>query len=301
MKLRYFIIFMVIFLAVCLIPYPLSTFLFQYGAYAANDKYAIRQDSSQGFYIVLKERYAFSAYYSSVQSIGPVSPNFQSVKDMKASIINGNLSSSEMEALVRFPKNDSGYIICVDLENLYDAALPTDADLIHVKWYGGAYNYRFYFTYPGCSPKLNSYLYMIDQEEVKPHSEYINKEYYEKLSDNYETYTYIKSESIPERNATAHYYNYTHSIKNTSYVYLRQGRCVDLCYQLEGNGKSIYVKETYDCVTSDLSFLEANSAPCSVTITGKQDDLYFEVTLYGFSSKPTEDWLLSFGLKPYVE
>lgn len=279
MKLRYFIIFMVLFTILCLIPYPLSTYLFQHGAYAVNDKYAIRQDS-EGFYIVFPHD---SRNYTG-GSLGPSIPTFKSVKAMKDAIIDGNISSTGMAAMMSwFPKNDSGYIKCVDLENLYDAVLPEHVTVSVIEWWGDSY----YLVLPSHAfgTHAKSYITPMDSGQFRHYREYVDESFYEEGSDGH--IIYLKQEQLSDRNATAHYFLKTNANGTTDYV--------DLWYEITAEDKTIYVQERFV-----LSAYQQDQAPYEINVLGKQGDAHYK--LHGKPSyRPSEDMLLSFGLKPYVE
>lgn len=245
--------------------------------YAVNDYYQIFREDGK-FYMLLTNYGATFAprYHYQFDDTGK-RPEFTSVAEMKERFITGDFTEEEIKCIA-YGFSPLQPKPCINFDNLYDAQLPEGGTVSRVVWAGE--NYYIYFSYPGCSAKDAGSITSTHSSDFRHYSEYVNAEYYRG------SYTYIKQVDVPARNAIAHYYH--NSEDNRDYV--------DLWYELKNSEKAAYVTETYIAT----SYESGRVPPKIIQLTVKQGDVYYRTTFYNLRATPTEDWLLSFGLKPYV-
>ena len=249
--------------------------------YAINDYYKIFREDGR-FYLQLT-KYGASFYTGDdgdLLSSGET-PRFASVAEIKERMIAGDFTEEE---IIQITYYGPGKLIkdCMDFDNLYDAVLPLDTHFRCVMWPGGNY-YKLYFA---SYDDLSGYITSMDSSEFLHYDEYVNKEYYE--SNIYFTYIFRKSERLSDRNATAYYYSQEVPRGFNDFV--------DLWYEVTDQSKTLYVQECYE-----LSEYQRNGIPNEINVLGKDGEYFYKIVIEETKKRPTEDWLLSFGLKSYVE
>ena len=195
---------------------------------------------------------------------------FTSPGHMKERILSGNFTKLQLDALKELPRNSDGYLTIFNLQELYDAVLPSGLQYDEVSWFGGE-GYSFRWDKDGMVGAVR-----IDTESAIK----------EKLASFYVENgqaTIIFKNEIQDRNATEIYYvgPYGDQLK-------------DLIYTYNENGKDITIFEWYELNVSD-------SVPSSISIAGTVNGVYYYVYISGFSERPSYEWITSFGLMPYVE
>ena len=291
MKRRLFVIALVLLLLVAIILCPpIDTWDDE--LYATNDKYRIQVDENGNFYILRRSNvgYLFAPYTANNNSVytDTVSfhegqtkySSFQTVAEMKEAILNGTVILDDI------PLSGEGIRHYIhNLEQLYTPILPSDISHYAIAWQGGRYTY--YFNYDELIPgRTGAYPYL-EVQYGKTYDSVPRPTFDEKK-------VLDKEVSVSDRNATAlHYtYHYTNYSKESE-------QYVILLYTLSANGRTVYVKEHYDA--DDYS---ANKKPRAIYLYGTLDQteqISYMVYLTGFDTRPSEAYLLSFGLKPYVE
>ena len=195
---------------------------------------------------------------------------FDSVAKMKEAIETGNFSKQQLEAIRnRFARKD-GEILSVNTNKLYEAALPEDMEATEVTWTGDDY----FFTVKCKSDDVSVRLEFDTKEEHDQHK----KKMMEFLELNDDIVQYKED----DRDATVYEYK------------LRFGISMRIVmYTLQSNGKTTMVQETYRMTGTEAKFQ-------GVWLCGEQDGAYFYADI-DCASRPSVEWLLSIGLKPYVE
>lgn len=257
----------------------------QRNIYAENEKYYVLQNDGK-FFLEFKEPQWDPWFLTSANAAVAASyPEFLSVGQMRDAILTGSFTASELAQVRKFHRAEDYTVPIVDLTKLYDATLPSGVILDRIAWENGT-EYKVYFNYAK-SEKNTCYMLIKTGEPFSayatlPHKEYVNKEFYE---GNNSGYIFLREEALSDRNATAYYLTYTGGTLDKNYV--------DVYYELQKGDVVLYVKERYKD--------NLQNAPSNIRISGMQDNCYFMAYITGFTRRPTEDWLLSFGLKPYVE
>lgn len=244
---------------------------------AVNDYYIIMRDGD-GYKLLLTEH--GRTFDSGSAFFGPLA--FSSVQQMKSKILTGEFTQQEASYLKRLDPGGSLYKYCIDFDDLYEAVLPQGVRQTQIAWSGKFYNFYFSHSYSDSVGYINP----IDGSSFRHYREYVNESYYK---DQDEDNVYLGSSQISDRNATAHYFS------RKSYAPVSTTNYVDLWYELTDGEKTLYVQECFKLSKHN------RYVPYKINILGKQGDAYYHIYLGSLKSRPTEDWLLSFGLKPYVE
>ena len=204
-----------------------------------------------------------NASYSSIK--GTV--YFDTVDEMVTAIRTNSLSPDQCETIRNsFPQDENGIRI-VDLDHVFDAALPDELISRGVVWEGPSYAFEF-----------------DDENGVLGNLRVLTKEdYAEVYAYEYETFfdranlTVISREHDAERDAEVVLYE---TPSGTTYQTLR--------YTLP-NG--VTVVEAYFAPGGTSSAI-----PVTVELYGETDDAAFYAELYELTERPTVEWLSRFGL-----
>ena len=192
---------------------------------------------------------------------------FGSVKEFKDTVTKGLLTDWQKEIVSRF-ENVGDNIQTCDFNNLYEPKLPQGSNAKEVYWNGTAYSYLVMmsdqsFGYVRCYTKE-----MYDEIFQSKYEDFFNQD----------TITVTGTEVIDGKEIT--YY------KTSTGVSSYNER-----YTLTNGNKT---------VTVDKIFYSSNMLN-RVTLYCTDGFLHYTVTLHKLTEDPTDEWLLEFGLKPYIE
>lgn len=193
---------------------------------------------------------------------------FGSVKEFKDTVTKGLLTDWQKEIVVRF-ENVGDNIQTCDFNNLYEPKLPQGSNAKEVYWNGTAYSYLVMmsdqsFGYVHCYTKE-----MYDEKFQSKFQNFFNQD----------TITVTGTEVIDGKEIT--YY------KTSTGVSSYNER-----YTLTNGNKT---------VTVDKIFYSSDDTLNRVTLYCTDGFLHYTVTLHKLTENPTDEWLLEFGLKPYIE
>ncbi len=200
-------------------------------------------------------------------------PHFVSAEDMRQRIKSKQIPLEEM-ASIFYSKNNANKVKIINLDNISDLKYPNDLQVEKIIWYGDFYTFQL------STGNCKGY---IDVLEDSTYEEIFYKKYTHFINDNQ---TIISEEQVAERDANVIVYtNHTGTYKSVS-------------YQLQSGSKTIFVRETYtlDYNLEIDSVLISDNIPTSIDILGEDSVCSFYGWFSGFESRPTTDWLLSFGL-----
>ena len=234
-----------------------------------NSQYAIIEDD--GEYSLRYHDDELKNYWENKQgSIAVPTIKFSSIDEMKKSIEEGQFTIDELIGMQLFAKNSRGETKICNLNSLFDVTLPDGVPLESVTWFGQEYSFGFGGRFTGelgiCSQKW--------------YNSEIDVRKYEKN----EKLTIVSKNVIEDRNATVYI------CRNTNGVSFK-----DIQYTYTDKDKVIHFNELY--MFSDY----ASDIPTRIDFCGCVNGQYFAGSIRGFSSRPTYEWLQSFGLTPYVE
>lgn len=203
---------------------------------------------------------------------------FSSMKEFKDTVTQGKLSDSQKALVSTFAKDENGILTC-DFNNLYVPVLPTsgvcDDD---VSW--GGESYDFYVDLEG---KPFGFFSVWTKRIYDQNYKYYITDFFDR-----NTIRLIRAEELGN-GKTAFYYS------------TGAGYYVEIRYTLEDNSRTFVVSKTYRLNSSDEIIDEATKIPEEMSIYGNQGDVYYKIKLYEFESVPTDEWILQFGVKKYVE
>ncbi len=243
---------------------------------AENEHYALSTDSGKFFLHYKGEEPLPDGITSAQMSLYLQYPSFSSVADMKEGIISGAISSLERDSLWDGARKDQAMEIC-DLNNLYSLQMPRNTLLKKVTWFGDSYSFTFESNdIRGEIKQLRGTLSGADAREEFQNSI---------LSDK----TIRWEKQIEDRNAIeTEYFTFSSRMKH-------------LKYDISLPDRTIHVLETYLLRSNFLSNEASSDIPWLVYFWGEQQGLSFYGTLTELESRPSVEWLSSFGLTPYVE
>ena len=199
--------------------------------------------------------------------------NFTSLDELKDTIINEKFTDGQLNVIRRdFTNKDTKKIQICNPNKLYQAVYPEKYEATMLVWEGLTYGWVFDNSYGNIN--------------------YITKErfdysYKQDFSDFTEMQTVSKTENIEDRDSTVTYYTTV------------AGEFKRVCYKLEQGEKTLYVAEKY-CLEGYTDYTKNNVSldiPKSITILGEQENEYFRIYLSKLEQRPSEEYLLEFGLR----
>lgn len=195
-----------------------------------------------------------------------------SIGEMKQKILAGDFSAEGMKALRLGSPNTME--VC-NLENLYEVQLPTGQAVRHITWKGMVYHFEL---------------------EQTGYVECITREAYENRLDL--LYTNAIKKDIPVE------YEETGRDGKTVLKRYQHGATL-IRHDLSSEEKELYAVEIFDSAGFRLEYVDTCPAteliPDRIRFFGKMNGAYFYGYLSDLPSRPSVEWLSSFGLTPYVE
>ena len=200
--------------------------------------------------------------------------NFTSLDELKDTIINEKFTDGQINVIRRdFTNKDTKKIQICNPNKLYQAVYPEKYEATMLVWEGLTYGWVF------------------DDKEISSMS-YITKDAFDSFYKQYitgcgELSTVTKTEKIEDRDSTVTYYTTT------------EGEFKQVCYEVEQGEKTLHVAEVYylkgysEYIKNNISL----DVPNRITILGEQKNEYFRVFLSKLEQRPSEEYLLEFGLR----
>ena len=213
---------------------------------------------------------------------------FNSVADFYEKLLYTGLPERAMAyAKEGFDRNDDRRLLLVDIENLYIPVLPCGCqsyDSCNVLWGGVSLAAEISCQHADYEIDLpperigNSWKLLLDRQFDLYFEEYFDDR------------TIHSEEKIPERNATVYYSRPA----RTSY----QGESIwNVMYTLTNQEKTVHVHEEY----SNAAWQKEDRVPDRIFLFIEENDVrYFCIVKSLTGSRPTEEWLLSIGVTPFV-
>ena len=196
---------------------------------------------------------------------------FSGLSDMRRIIFEGQLSDRALQIMRVFPKSKSGGVLLFDPDNMQDIVVPDD---IHVNnliiWYGCAYQFEL------SNDVLSGTLTydVVDDSETRAEDMIWEGKNAENLSVTYD----------PERDATVTVFGSDNS----------ESAWKQIVYTQTAGNKTVTFVEKY--------MKGANQeVPDSIHFWGTDNNNYFYGWFSNIKERPSLDYLMQFGLKPYEE
>ena len=203
---------------------------------------------------------------------------FKSLAALKNSVTNGKLENWQKKVIATsFKKNDVGILTC-DFNKLLEPKMPGECVIDGVSWSGESYSF-----YISTSSEIFGFVHSYSYDQYY--------EIYEKDFENYfdkSTIT-VKETLIADDGKVVTTYS-------TSAGDLMQVR-----WTYKVGQKTIVVDETYRLSMGDETLTTSDMVPTNVTLYCTEPGAYYVVDLFGFVEKPSDEWLMQFGMTQYVE
>lgn len=244
--------------------------------YIENTDYILSGNATDGYYVTFLPEYHPSSGTTDMQT---ADIEFDSMQDFAATVVGGDLSDYQKAKIYTvFPRDEKGTMTC-DFGNLQEARLPIGMHNKNVSWTGVIYTQSFSSDQSGFG---NVAVYPKDKYEEKYQKDYENRLKVPSIS-------IMKEEKISDRDATLIYYN----------TQLAEMKCVR--YVLVDGNKTYVVEEEYflSAVYVDESLI-SDSIPYRINMYCTDGTNYYVIDIYHVDSRPTEEWLLSFGLTKFM-
>ena len=204
---------------------------------------------------------------------------FSSTKEFKDTVVKGKLSDDQKAVIASsFPRSVEGRIKICDFSNLQEPNLPSDTMVDGVSWAGDSYS----FSFVSSSDVFGFFFYYDTKEQY----EKIYKEEYEGFFER-DNITITKIEESNE--------------KVTTYYSTSASESKKVRYTLKRENKTVTVEETYRLKMSDSIFALSDTVPSNVKMYCVEDGKFYVISISGLRTAPNEEWLLSYGIKKYVE
>lgn len=197
---------------------------------------------------------------------------FHSLDELVYDFQNGNFSEEELEQLTRFVRRtEDGKVPVPNLSELKEPIVPKSLGAYEISVSGPSANG---FTYRNPEGAEKAYFVVIEQGEYEDFVEEFTN-YQEDHADE----DFFFSKQNPERNAMEYYWK-SNGGKNIKHI----------LYTLAQNEIVYYVREEYDADTGALDY---------VYIWFANDGMYAHICVHVPEQRPSEEWITSFGVKPY--
>jgi len=225
-----------------------------------------------------------------------VYPQFSSVAAMQEGILTGNLGEYGDNAIKDMKESalrrgNGQEMVIVGLDDMLDVSLPEDSCLDYVTWYGDSYDFHF------CSPENHTDLYggiyqIFEQETFdKCAAEYAPEDLLSDIENSHGRMELLSDNVIEDRNARV-------------ISYKLNGYQTNVFYTLTSGNKTVHVFERYHGnydYPGAFTGGKHDPVPYEIVLHAQDDKFYLEVLIHLPTSRPSVEWLSSFGLKPYVE
>lgn len=237
------------------------------------DDYSIIKENGS-YYIVFNDKEQAESYGDSQSA----TVDFESIKEFKDSVIKGLLKDWQKATILSaFPKDKTGILSC-DFNNLYEPVTPGSVSGVY--WSGETYAFGL---------KLDDNTFGVLQYLTAENYSRIYQSEYENYF-NADTITVTSTELIDNGEKSITYYK-------TYASDLRQER-----YTLKDGSKTIVVDKRYVLTTIYEDLVQtSDTVPANIKIYCQDGDIYYIITLHKLIKDPSDEWLLQFGMKRYID
>lgn len=201
---------------------------------------------------------------------------FASIKDFKDMVTKGLLSDDDKSTVASFSQNADGSIQTCDFNNLYEPILPQGSKITSVSWEADTYSFRLKMdgVYKG-------YCMVLTEEDYE---QLYTDQYLNDL--NKDTITITETVTIDGKEII--YYK-------TPMATVRLER-----FTLQSEGKTLIIDKEF-ILTGNALLNPSDTIPNNINIFCNEGNKYFKIYIGTIYEDPTDEWLLQFGLKRYVE
>lgn len=249
----------------------------------SNDKYTLLKSPDGTFSMIFPESKT-PAHDNSGTQVNEMLyvPVFSSVEEMKSKLLSGDIPEQQIEGLRHISAGTSNVLKIANPEAFCEATLPDDMEVSEIYFYG-----TYYTQNVQSETGINGYVEEV--ETVQAFKEIIKEGYPLGLGENTEI---LSVQHIKDRNAQV-----------TTY-HLQNGYHTLVSYEIHQDNATTYVVEHYDGnydYSDVFTSSESDPIPSTIRFFKEEHGLYLKGFLYSLPSRPSVEWLSSFGLTPYVE
>lgn len=214
-------------------------------------------------------------------SVRAPSVDVQNAEELVDKILKNDFTFAQKRMIYRATTDENGKIDrCIfDIEKMYQPVFSDEAKVEKLIWTG-----------------FPSYFYIIRYADgFRVNITYYEKDYYTEI------YQRDVTDEIAELEASDSYTVTQLNDKNA--VEYRGKSRKFVIYDIEKDGKNITVKEEYH-ISDIYGDVVSETVPCNIDVYVTEDNLCYKVRVTDcyrlFDEHPGEEWLLSFGMEPYV-
>lgn len=251
----------------------------------SNENYEIIKSGEVCYLQFQKDKY-FGGKNEGAMSVKEY-PEFRTISEMREGVIKGNFTEDELRTLQNDAFKNGGSLPIRGLDDYYEFTLPADVYISRYNWYGSSYD--AVYTYNGDFECGGIVLY--DYEGYEKMLDEYNK-VFERVASRYDFREIWRGTDPITGEQALHYSN-------------SAGSWTISLYTIRAGGKTLHIKETW---AGPCPYVEENCDEAiygghimSMRIIGEENGVYFWYNLGNMSERPSAEWLMSFGLTPYVE
>ncbi len=249
------------------------------GRYMVEVSDYILSGSEEGYYIIMSDEYSSAETGFLGQMASELT--FDSMKSFADAVTKGTLTDSQKAVIsTSFPGDEKGVLTC-DFENLQQALLPQNFVFTEIMWSGESYTHTF-------SSNINE----SEFGNISVYPKHIYDEIFQRdYANRYDNSNVLvtKTEMLNDRNAVAVYYK------------TNRAKMKSIQYTLQSDNTTYIVEEDYALEMSGMGQeWVSDTVPYRIKMYCSDGSNYYVVRIYHPNSRPTEEWLLSFGLTKYV-
>lgn len=215
-------------------------------------------------------------------SSSPAYVTVQNAGELVDKILKNDFTLEQKRMIYRATTDENGKIDrCIfDIEKMYQPVFFDEAKVERLIWTG-----------------FPSYFYIIRYADgFRVNITYYEKDYYTEI------YQRDVTDEIAELEADPDEYAVT-QLEGRNAVEYRSDMDMYICYDIEDNGRNITVLERY-WLDNDLGYPNSDTVPFYIYMYVTEDDVNYKISMDDiykyFTEHPGEEWLLSFGVEPYV-
>lgn len=202
---------------------------------------------------------------------------FKSLEVLRTAMLENQLTKKQLNKIRRQNAlKDNEPIKIFDINNMYQQKLLNDFTVDEVRWFGDYYSIHLDLTEDEFAKRVYFEMLPLDKFTEILNDEFITLEEW--------TDTSAEASQLSDRNATQ---------------YIFDGR-KHLHYTLTDSTRVVRVAEKYFIYSPHHTITVSDTVPKRIFLYITEGDLNYRITISGITSRPTEEWLLSFGMEPYV-
>ena len=237
--------------------------------------------SNEKCYIEFFEKLDYENDSPIMASSSPAYVTVQNAGELVNKILENDFTFAQKQMIYRATTDENGKIDrCIfDIEKMYQPVFPENSEFQQLAWDGYRYTYTVRYA-----------------DSFPVYFEVFEKDDYAEFYQRYVTDEISGFESKPDK------YTIT-QLDDGNAVEYRGDRRKCIIYNVEEGEKQITVKEEYH-ISESFDDIVSETVPYSITMYITEGDANYCISIQDpykhFAEHPGEEWLLSFGMEPYV-